>query len=472
MKKIKFSKAVFFIIFFVALFFRFYNLSYESIWLDESISIRFADRSLLETINEDIHENTPPLFDTVLNIWISIFGTSAKAVRSLSAIIGTLSVILLYLLGKNIFNKKIGIMAALLLCFSPFHIYYSQEARTYVLFSFITLMSFFFYNEYKKDGTKKFMYVISSVLMLYSHIFGILSILVQNIHFIITKKITRNWIFLQAIILIFFLPLVFVIFSRINSFVTVNGIWIQRPTIVGDTQFSLIQTLAWFCGSKMGAYLIFALVSFYIIGFFINKTQKFSPNHLLLLFWVFLPLISVFIFSLISIPLFVARYFIFILPAFYLLTSILLDSINFKPLQIIFFVLLIIGSLNASFHQYHDYNKAKWSDLSNYIKEKRNENETIIITAPYMVNAFSYYYDYSCLVSPDTPYIDCPKKGIIPMNYSSQVTEQMLENPIWLIYSQAKLADQNESILKFLLINKELNQNISFYNGLNLYYFK
>lgn len=48
--------------------------------------------------------------------------------RLLAAILGTISIWLAYLFTKNIFNKNTGIIAALLICFSPWHILYSRVA--------------------------------------------------------------------------------------------------------------------------------------------------------------------------------------------------------------------------------------------------------------------------------------------------------------------------------------------------------
>ena len=50
-------------------------------------------------------------------------------------LIGALSVIILYLLGKEIFNKKVGLISSLIFAFIPLHVFYSGRILTNVLFT-------------------------------------------------------------------------------------------------------------------------------------------------------------------------------------------------------------------------------------------------------------------------------------------------------------------------------------------------
>ena len=58
---------------------------------------------------------------------------------------GSLSVLLIYKFGKELFNKNAGLIAALIMAVSVFQIKYSQEARTYSLIVFLTLLSNYFF---------------------------------------------------------------------------------------------------------------------------------------------------------------------------------------------------------------------------------------------------------------------------------------------------------------------------------------
>lgn len=75
----------------------------------------------------------PPLFAVIMNSWITVFGGSDLALRSLSALISTFSVLAIYLLTFTLFGRRTACMAALLQAISPFDISYAQEARMYSL---------------------------------------------------------------------------------------------------------------------------------------------------------------------------------------------------------------------------------------------------------------------------------------------------------------------------------------------------
>ena len=116
---------------------RFYRLGAPSLWNDEGNSARIAERSLaLITAGAagDIH---PPLYYYLLHVWRGVFGASEFALRSLSAGLGVLLVWLTYLIARRAFSHRVGVWAAFIAAINPFQIYYSQEARMYLLLAVI-----------------------------------------------------------------------------------------------------------------------------------------------------------------------------------------------------------------------------------------------------------------------------------------------------------------------------------------------
>lgn len=116
---------------------RFYRLDAQSFWNDEGNSARIAERSLVlitEGAAGDIH---PPLYYYLLHIWRGLFGASEFALRSLSAVLGVLLVWLTYRIARQAFDSTVGVVAALIAAINPFQIYYSQEARMYLLLAVI-----------------------------------------------------------------------------------------------------------------------------------------------------------------------------------------------------------------------------------------------------------------------------------------------------------------------------------------------
>jgi 4-amino-4-deoxy-L-arabinose transferase-like glycosyltransferase len=116
---------------------RFLWLGREGLWMDESASwllTRGGLDRLAGYLRADVH---PPLYYLALWVWVRLAGASETGMRALSALAGTATVPLLWLLGRDLLGgaagRRAGVLAALLLAVSPYHVHYSQEAKAYAL---------------------------------------------------------------------------------------------------------------------------------------------------------------------------------------------------------------------------------------------------------------------------------------------------------------------------------------------------
>ena len=126
----------------------------QSLWLDEAIGALVArDQTYTQIITEfPKSDNHPPLYYLVLKGWTDIFGNSETSLRFPSIIFGLGSIWLVYLIALKIDSdkRKFAYLAAIFLATSPFHIYYSQEARMYMMAAFFAasaIYSFLFLTE-------------------------------------------------------------------------------------------------------------------------------------------------------------------------------------------------------------------------------------------------------------------------------------------------------------------------------------
>lgn len=120
---------------------RFYRIEVQSFWNDEGNSARLAERTpglILAGAASDIH---PPGYYLLLHYWQALAGRSELALRALSAMAGVLLVAFTYLLGRALFNRTCGLLAAFLATLSPLGVYYSQEARMYALLGALSAAS-------------------------------------------------------------------------------------------------------------------------------------------------------------------------------------------------------------------------------------------------------------------------------------------------------------------------------------------
>ena len=94
----------------------------------------------------------PPLVFWIQHLFLLIFGESNFAFRLPSALLGILSVWLLYLVGRRLYGSQVGILAALILAATLNHVYISRVGmqEAYVIF-FLLAASYLFLRSLGKD---------------------------------------------------------------------------------------------------------------------------------------------------------------------------------------------------------------------------------------------------------------------------------------------------------------------------------
>jgi len=126
----------------IALMLRLYRLTSLSLWLDEGSSIRFSKLAVSQLLGSaGIYDTHPPLYYLIVHYVLKLVPDVAAG-RLVSATVGTLSVLVIYVLGREIYSLRAGIVAAMLIAVSPLHIWYSQEARMYALLGLLGLVSY------------------------------------------------------------------------------------------------------------------------------------------------------------------------------------------------------------------------------------------------------------------------------------------------------------------------------------------
>ena len=121
---------------------RFTTLNVQSYWLDEVATVnilRHGFGDMLSAVSSG--ESTPPFFYIVAWVWSKAFGTGEVGLRSLSALLGTATIPLVYVLGRQVAGRVTGLLAAALCAFNPLLIWYSQEARSYALMVLLTALT-------------------------------------------------------------------------------------------------------------------------------------------------------------------------------------------------------------------------------------------------------------------------------------------------------------------------------------------
>jgi len=112
---------------------RVFQIGDKGLWIDEAFSIWLGWQPVGEMLGWVIRiDQHPPLYYLLLHFWMAL-GDDAATVRAFSALCGTLTIPIIYLLGRRLADEKVGLLAALILAVSPFHVRLAQETRMYTV---------------------------------------------------------------------------------------------------------------------------------------------------------------------------------------------------------------------------------------------------------------------------------------------------------------------------------------------------
>lgn len=166
----------------VAFVLRLDQLDSRSLWVDEALSVLFSARPLPELLHllvtEDIH---PPLYPLLLHAWMAVAGTSEAAARFPSVVVGVLLVPLIYATGRRLELAAepgvrlpvslVGLVSAVIAATSAFYIGYSQEARNYMLVTFLGLLSsYLLLGALSQGGRRRWAaYALAGAAAVYTH---------------------------------------------------------------------------------------------------------------------------------------------------------------------------------------------------------------------------------------------------------------------------------------------------------------
>ena len=164
---------------------RFVPLGVQSFHHDEVITVM---RVIPGTFGHMLHEvksseSNPPLYYVLAWGWAKEFGRSEWGIRSLSALFGALTVPLGYAIGRQLASRRVGLILTAVLAFSPMLIWYSQEARSYVLLVFFGALSFLFFVRAldTRRGRDLALWAVASALALLSHYFAFFAVGIEAV---------------------------------------------------------------------------------------------------------------------------------------------------------------------------------------------------------------------------------------------------------------------------------------------------
>ena len=400
------------------------HLRAESLWFDETYSVAFASRPLRDF--SMFRLEGPPftdrnLYHLLLHFWLSL-GRGDALVRLLSVILGVGCVVLLYFLSAELFGEKAGLWCALLLAISPFHVWYSQEARMYILVSLLTLLSAYFSlgildlsprHGSTHHGVGWVGYVLCTTGALYTHLFSAFVVLAQSAFVVflllthrVSWRVAGRWLWAQLGVLILVAPLLRGVFLQQQM-----GWWAWIDARYGrPTPFDLMDTAVTFSyGSTLGAGRIqrwigmLAFVVAIIVGILAGRPRRIGADAILsldrsvwfCLFSLILPLAAVYVSSQSLVPgnrnMYVIRYFLPFLPPYLLLAGRGTSRLSGAIPRTVLLAILLVVSGRSLYRMYVGEQKEDWRGAVGYITERLQANDLIFLVDEDISVPFDYY---------------------------------------------------------------------------------
>ncbi len=158
-------------IFVAALLLRLYGIALQNLWYDEHWTLRVAAAPIAQLPDLLLtHESSkPPIYFALVHYWLKL-GTGEAWLRWPSVIAGALGSAVAAAIGRQLFGGRVGVLLGLLVVLSPFHIYYSQEARPYALWGLFVGAAFLCHLKFCAGPQLKWLlgYVCFAVLASYT----------------------------------------------------------------------------------------------------------------------------------------------------------------------------------------------------------------------------------------------------------------------------------------------------------------
>jgi uncharacterized membrane protein len=413
----------------LALMLRLVNLGPRPLWYDEAFAVLYAEKPLstmlygtitrVQGVAADVH---PLFFYSVLHAWMRAVGQSPVAVRSLSVLLGTLTVVLAYVLARRLFDRQVGLAAAAIIAIAPFHIYYSQEARMYALLGLAAMgTTYFFVCAWTGASRRDWVaFALFGALTLYAHNLGVMFLASLDVWVLwawlrpggARWRNLRPFVLSHLLMFGLFAPWLAVVPSQFGKIQ--QAYWVEQPGLVKLIQTVLIFHFGYDNQSLPRWLLPLALFfSLLILAMFIfeliRQYRTVDPRHLpatsdsllsaptsLLLSLALVPIVLTFLASQVR-PVYIVRALLPSALIYYLLVAkVLVGGPAPKSVKWGLFLpsgLIVVASL-LNHYNYAQFPRSPFNEMAAYLGTHYQPGD-VIVHSNKLTFLPTYYYDRS-----------------------------------------------------------------------------
>jgi len=475
----------------IGFFVRASSLDAQSLWRDEVDALRFATAPWTEMVRNFTRPGwNGPLYYLLLRGWVAAAGTTEYAMRFFSLFFGVLSIPLIYVLGRRLFDSNTGLVAALLASLSPYLVWYSQEAKMYTLILALALLAVYSLRRALVGGGPAWWaaQIVATSFTFYSHILAALLVPLQAAMALVWwPQLRKTW--KGALVSITCLTLPYLPLA----------VW-QAPLALqtretGFHSYTLGQMIVillngWSTGIRgwggswaaalLGLLAVFGAAA-PTLGLIPRRqeateasSERQRRGHWAAAIWLMLPLLCIWVISLRQ-PLFTDRYLIWTAPAFYLLAARAIGSFATSGDWTRWVVIPLLGGVLLAgvvnlYVQASEPIKADFRGAAAYVAGYGRTHghsgdsgpdpfdELIIFQIPYARYTFDYYFPFEDYPHADGLYTNhrTPDGGY--QMGEGQAWQQMRaitagHDVAWLVASEVPMWDERGLVKEWLDIN-------------------
>ncbi|MGH9045741.1 MAG: glycosyltransferase family 39 protein, partial [Acidimicrobiales bacterium] len=407
----------------------------RGLWLDEVTSVFQARMGYGAMINNlrttDVH---PPLYFSVL--WVAIrwlHSSGEMAVRIPSIIPGALVVPMLYVLGKEAYDRRTGVIAAVVGSVAPLMVWYSQEARMYALLMLFGVIAMWAQvRVLKRGGTFPWVvYALASAAMVWTQYFGLWQVLAQQLIFLVViwkrhhdgepaKRLTLGWGLSLVAILAIVCPLVPFAYHQFVLNQTA-GRGFGGPSNVGTAAsltgnhvgvYSVLANLIWAVWGYHSTSAMALLGALWPLGMLLALVvlgSRRQPVTTLMVLAVVIPVVGMLGLGLVKANLFDVRYLSTIVPVLFVLIARGLSGfVKSEKLIRVGLALLVVLMLGALADQQLNGQNPRLYDFRSALQtiDAQARPGDLVLYAPADINQVVKYYSphlHAVSISSDVP---------------------------------------------------------------------
>lgn len=397
----------------VALGLGLYRIGVPSLWFDEMLSVYRANLPL-PVLWRVVNASQPnmALYYFILHFWLRLtallgFHPTEAVVRFPSAVFAAGAVVVLFLLVRHLFGLLAGLTGAALYMCNTVQLIYTQDVRSYALQLLLLMLGWYaLLVVLTAERTRRrwlVSYVAAMTLAVYVHYFSLLVLFAQGLTLLLLLFLPTPWrarvrslfrplLFSLLAVTVLVLPMLYAsrvgaqtgwipipgpkdVYNLLKDFANNNANYLRL--FVALPAFGLlVGLLALFKGGRS----LLKRVSFLrdADDKRVAQYQLLVPFGLVLLCWLWVPIVVSYMLTHVSIHLFLSRYLVATVPAFCLLAVLGLLALPWRRVQAVAALVLVLCTLFFVPNYYAGAQVEEWNTGAFWIEQHYQPNDGLV----------------------------------------------------------------------------------------------